>query len=415
MESMTADMLRERRAQYPLPSATDDCGYLTIPGCPDYKINHNSEVWSKRYKRQICPNQRGQVNLLSVHGKHVGVLIHRLAMLTFFGDRVEVYDTVDHLDEDYTNNHISNLVYCTQSENIKKSLELRPRQSGPPRQKKIEKWSDDGMKLLETYPSLSIAASAVQGDVANISAAARGKQKTSSGFIWKYIIPLNLPGEEWRSATHNARIYNYMKGIGKTKVHVSNMGRIKTTHGRITSGTTSSRTKPYRKYCNKLVHVLVMLYFGEENDMWSEWYAQQLNPKDKRTLYVLHNDAIHLDSDGCCSNAIDDLRLNTQRSNISESHMIGSLSRKNIKKKRKRDDKIRRIKLQKNTTRVTQHDLITGKVLGIFESPYDAGKCIGKTSSHIKQCCMGYVDQAYGFKWNWEIHDNQPPMKKYRV
>jgi hypothetical protein len=55
---------------------------------------------------------------LTVRVRHVRTTVHRLVALAFLGERPEGM-VIDHIDRDKTNNHISNLRYCSLSENSK--------------------------------------------------------------------------------------------------------------------------------------------------------------------------------------------------------------------------------------------------------------------------------------------------------
>ena len=55
---------------------------------------------------------------LTVRVRHVRTTVHRLVALAFLGERPEGM-VIAHIDRDKTNNHISNLRYCSLSENSK--------------------------------------------------------------------------------------------------------------------------------------------------------------------------------------------------------------------------------------------------------------------------------------------------------
>ena len=55
---------------------------------------------------------------LTVRVRHVRTTVHRPVALAFLGERPEGM-VIDHIDRDKTNNHISNLRYCSLSENSK--------------------------------------------------------------------------------------------------------------------------------------------------------------------------------------------------------------------------------------------------------------------------------------------------------
>jgi hypothetical protein len=93
----------------------------TIPGYEDYQVDTNGNVWSFKSgvktakKPSLRPNGYLSIMLFN-NGKYKGYLVHRLIMLTFCG---ESNLQVNHIDGIKTNNNLTNLEYCTASENIR--------------------------------------------------------------------------------------------------------------------------------------------------------------------------------------------------------------------------------------------------------------------------------------------------------
>jgi len=176
----------------------------------------------------------------------------------------------------------------------------------------VEQWTlDTPSTKINTFSS-SIEAERQTG-IRNqrISGCTRGEEKTAGGFRWKYKeleSQKDLKGEEWKSNFNlvmalceknpNKKVKNFKK------VRVSNLGRIQTTKGIITRGTKEGQNGYYRIYARWRVHQLVWMMFGTGKV-----------PKKGDKLMILHNDEIEQDEEGCVSNAISNLRLDTQSEN----------------------------------------------------------------------------------------------------
>ena len=93
----------------------------TIPGYEDYEVDTNGRVWSFKSgiktEKKLSFRANGYLSVgLFNNGKFKNCLVHRLIMLTFCG---ESNLQVNHIDGDKTNNNLTNLEYCTASENIR--------------------------------------------------------------------------------------------------------------------------------------------------------------------------------------------------------------------------------------------------------------------------------------------------------
>ncbi len=104
-----------------------------IPGFPGYYCTTTGRVYSNKSgvmkERKLSLARYGYPKLnLCVNGKKKCKCVHRLMAITFLPDyRQEL--SVNHIDGNPGNNHISNLEMCTHQENIKHSFRdgLRPR------------------------------------------------------------------------------------------------------------------------------------------------------------------------------------------------------------------------------------------------------------------------------------------------
>ena len=84
-----------------------------------YLINTDGHLWSINNERFVnpSPNHNGYLHfVLCNKGKRQGVRIHRLVAEAFIPNP-ENKPCINHIDRDKTNNHVSNLEWCTHREN----------------------------------------------------------------------------------------------------------------------------------------------------------------------------------------------------------------------------------------------------------------------------------------------------------
>ncbi len=107
--------------------------------------------------------------------------LHRLVALTFI-DNPENKEQVNHIDGNKINNEVSNLEWCSNSENQKHKFEIG---LGNNFTRKVIQYDLNG-NLVKEYDSISLAAKEMNVSKSTIRGVLIGKRKTSAGFIWKY-------------------------------------------------------------------------------------------------------------------------------------------------------------------------------------------------------------------------------------
>lgn len=168
----------------------------TIPNYSNYQVSNTGKVRSINYNRTgICKELKFWFDklgyarvVLTKNGKCITFLVHRLVAMVFL-DNPENKAEVDHIDTNPSNNNVSNLRWCTGSENKMNPL-TRKRNSTNNRWKgktgslmhnsKAVRCVDTG----EIFGSMTEAERITGIRHESISACCCGKISTAGGFLW---------------------------------------------------------------------------------------------------------------------------------------------------------------------------------------------------------------------------------------
>ena len=124
--------------------------YLPIEGFPDYLITSQGRVISLKYGKMKELNQRKTYGgymlvTLSKNGERYDKTVHRLVAQAFIPNP-ENKTEVNHIDEDKTNNQVSNLEWMTHKQNLNHGS--RNERAG----KAISKTNGDGRRKGKNHP-----------------------------------------------------------------------------------------------------------------------------------------------------------------------------------------------------------------------------------------------------------------------
>ncbi|MBO7526481.1 MAG: HNH endonuclease [Clostridia bacterium] len=108
------------------------------------------------------------------------IYLHRIIAETFIPNPNNL-PCINHKDGNKTNNDLSNLEWCTYSDNNRHAYE-----TGLKNCKKVAQYDIDG-NLINIYNSVINASKETNISQANISSCALGKRNKAGGFIWKYL------------------------------------------------------------------------------------------------------------------------------------------------------------------------------------------------------------------------------------
>lgn len=158
------------------------CKFKVLEQFPHYEIYEDGTIWSNytRSNGSLKPrDQDGYKRVeLSENGKPTTCLVHRLVAEAFLPNPNN-YKFVDHLDNNPSNNHVKNLKWCTQSENM-----LRAHDNGVKSQESRPVLQYDGCYVRE-FKSMTKAAKYMNIEKQSLWGACNNGYKTG-GYNWEY-------------------------------------------------------------------------------------------------------------------------------------------------------------------------------------------------------------------------------------
>lgn len=163
----------------------------------NYEIFEDGRIWSKKKKKFLksytTRDGYQMVGLVDNEGKRHTERLHRVVFcavngLWEFPEGMQI----NHLDENKTNNHITNLELVTPKENCNfgtRNTRIAETMTNSPKiSKRVGAFKDGELQMV--FPSTNEAGR--QGfNQGNVCRCCRGEQKTYKGFTWRY-----LEGEE---------------------------------------------------------------------------------------------------------------------------------------------------------------------------------------------------------------------------
>jgi len=282
--------------------------------------------------------------------------IHRLMAIAFALPKRDDQDTVDHIDNNPSNNCLENLRWANQSEQIQHSYATNEdRGSSAPRRSKPVEGRVLGAEAWVPYASGEEAARSLGLDPGNIRACCRGGRKQTGGYEFRYGVANEvavLEGETWKPYE---------------SAWVSSLGRFKSSRGVVStpkprkSGYVS--VKVNRKYHQ--IHRLMAIAFG-------------LPKRDDQDTVD------HIDNNPS-NNRLENLRWANRSEQIQHSYATNEDRALNAPR---------------------QSKPVEGRVLGAeawvpYASGEEAARSLGLNPGAINACCNGKQKQTGGYEFRW--------------
>jgi len=156
-----------------------------------YQVSNLGRIKSlKRNTSNVCKKDKilkqklEKYGYMRVHIRNKSYLVHRLVALTFIPN-LKNKRTVNHKDGNKLNNHICNLEWATNSENIKHAYDnnLFKEIPGCKNRKKVYQY-DLNNNLIKEWESVTQAEK--QTKIKNISRCCSSGYRTAGSYVWKY-------------------------------------------------------------------------------------------------------------------------------------------------------------------------------------------------------------------------------------
>ena len=169
-------------------------GFIQLKKFPKYKINQKGQIFSSLSNKILKPsihNTRYYKLHLYKNKKRYSEYLHRLIGETFIHNPHNK-PCINHLDGNKLNNKLSNLEWCTYSENNThafKILNKTPNFVGKigilnHNSKKVKQINPRTNKIIKIWDSMSDVERELKIFESNISKVCTGNRKTTGGFKW---------------------------------------------------------------------------------------------------------------------------------------------------------------------------------------------------------------------------------------
>ena len=149
-----------------------------------YEVSDLGRVRSLKFGKTkiLKPGRVGGGYLMVVlckDGKVRCMKVHRLVASAFIPNPLGL-ETVNHIDEDKTNNDVSNLEWMSRTDNVAYSQPQRA-------ERQVRMLDKSTGEPLATFPSLIEAARATGISDGNICSCLKGRYKSAGGYVWHYV------------------------------------------------------------------------------------------------------------------------------------------------------------------------------------------------------------------------------------
>ncbi len=350
--SNIANMTKEKWKDFPMIHGRSFSKY-EVSSLGRIRNKESGYIFSTKPKddRYVCNS------FLDDEGKTRAIRAHIIVARAFLGEPESIDITVDHINQNPTDNRLVNLRWATKKQQVANSNKSRSGALGQP----IVQYTAD-MKEIKTWPSIITAANKLGIDPSGITKACKGKLNHTGGYKWGYerqdldgeIWKEYIPGTLFQEAAEDVCDVLSLKSSG---VQVSNMGRIKSHRYHIVYGSKVGGYMTYGKPV-KGVHVMVAEAFLS-------------NPENKPEVN-------HKDKDGT-NNKLENLEWATRSEQMIHSHKTNSNPNR-----------------YSTAKAVKQYDL-EGNFIREFRSRSDAAKQTGCQRSGIFKVCTGIYKSTGGF------------------
>ena len=164
--------------------------WITIDEFPNYEVSSEGRVRNKNTRLLLKPslNSNGYpiVVLSDGHNNRKTRTVHRLVATAFYDCPNKNILVVDHIDGNKSNNHVSNLEFCTSGENNLRAYAAGLKKPARP----YNQSNNVSVRVVETgeiYSSINACARAIGANRRHIGDCLSGRIKSHHGFHYERV------------------------------------------------------------------------------------------------------------------------------------------------------------------------------------------------------------------------------------
>jgi hypothetical protein len=335
---------------------------LASQGYPNYSASEYGRIKNRTTKRLLKASLDDvgyyQVGIMNENGHKDTVLVHKLVLIAFNGDKPAPDMTVDHINRVRSDNRIINLRWSTWEQQGANSYHgPKPGNARPVRQ--LE--NNDERELIKVWPSQKEAAESLGLKAPDLSKAV-SKGHEYGGFYWEKVEPEIIEGEKWTD----------LKNLNFKGFKISSMGRFKTREGHISYG---YRSRGYLKM--SVMNDGVKSHLSVHVAVYESFVSNEKKPK-----YVVN----HIDGNKR-NNVLTNLEYITSRGNALHAIQTGL-----------HVPYTRKVCCYNFDEKTGQK---TNKVAS-YNSIVEAANAVGGRTNNINDALRGRYKTSSGFIWEYE-------------
>lgn len=256
---------------------------------PEYQISNYGRIkypirkGDKPYKIRISDGGNGQYKKfeLNKNGRKFKKLLHRVTAETFIKNPNN-YSIVNHIDGNKHNNHISNLEWCTQQQNIKHAFDnnliptVKFSQHDIKSKKLIKVWNGQNELFDEIFKEKNKNKKTVMG---HILKCCKNECETAYGYCWRYYdYHKNKKLENCNEYTDDIKTYKQIlleKNLKEIQDYLDTNKKIPSSKSKL-----SIRIQNLRKSNHEYKHLIQIFfeknkkYFITKEELWIKHYNE---------------------------------------------------------------------------------------------------------------------------------------------
>lgn len=159
-----------------------------IVGFPKYQISNMGRIQGQKGLVNSYDKMNAKYKLVGLYDENLKshkFSVHRLVAKHFLPNPNNLPE-INHIDEDPSNNAVSNLEWCDRKYNAHYGTRCQRIKEESPLKKSVDLYKYDTDEFVGTYESITKVAEEIGATVSNICATLHGRRKQTKGYYLKF-------------------------------------------------------------------------------------------------------------------------------------------------------------------------------------------------------------------------------------